>query len=149
MKATAKALKQFVGGFGIPAYTIGSIPDNVSAPYLVYPLVEPEWDQKTSFYIQGWYRTTSNSALVEKADQILREIGTGIILNTDSGYLVIYPETPLVQLMVQDDYRSFYINLSINAYQMPGYYPTPVQASEPESKPEETETPGSDPEEGE
>jgi hypothetical protein len=137
MKATAKALKSFVGGFGLPAYTSQSVPKDVTVPYLTYPLVEPEWTEKATFYIQGWFRSTSNAALVETADQIIKEIGTGITINTESGYLVIYPESPLVQLMNDGDYRSFYINLSINVYQMPGAYP------------EQTQTPGESPEEGE
>ena len=124
MRATAKALKQFVGGFGLPAYTIETVPKDVTAPYLTYPLTEPEWNQKATFYIQGWYRTTNNAELTAKADQIIKEIGTGITISTESGFLVIYPETPLVQMLVNGDYRSFYINLSINAYQVPGYYPT-------------------------
>ena len=137
MKALAKALKTFVGGFGLPAYTTDTVPDDVSAPYLVYPLKEPEWNQKTTWYIQGWFRTTSNDELTSTADEIVKEIGTGITITTDSGYLVIYPETPLVQLMTDGDYRSFYISLSINVFQMPGYYP-------------ENQTPGAtSPEEGE
>ena len=123
MRATAKAMKQFVGGFGLPAYTTQSVPKDGQVPYLVYPLTEPEWNQKTSWYIQGWFRSTSNAELTAKADQILREIGTGITINTESGYLVIYPESPLVQLMTDGDLRSFYINLSINVYQMPGGSP--------------------------
>lgn len=134
MRAVAKALKGFVGGFGLPAYMSQSVPDDVSAPYLVFPLVEPEWDKKATFYIQGWYRTTNNTDLVEKADEIIREIGTGITINTDSGYLVIYPESPLVQLTANGDYRSFYINLSINAYQMPGYFPEPQNTDTQESE---------------
>ena len=141
MRSLAKALKQFVGGFGLPAYTVQSVPKDVQVPYLVYPLTQPEWNQKATFYIQGWFRTTSNAELTAKADQILREIGTGITINMDSGYLVIYPETPLCQMMTDGDYRSFYINLSINVYQLPGYYPEPPE-------PEETE-PGESPEEGE
>lgn len=123
MRATAKALKEFVGGFGLPAYTTQSVPKDVQVPYLTYPLTEPEWNQKATWYIQGWYKSTSNAALAEKADQIISEIGTGITISTDSGFLVIYPETPLVQLMVDGDYRSFYINLSLNCYQMPGAFP--------------------------
>ena len=38
----------------------------------------------------------------------------------DGGYLVIWPETPLVQIMVDGNYRSAYINLSINTYHIPG-----------------------------
>ena len=121
MKTLAKALHDFVSGFGLPCYTLDTVPEDVQAPYLVYPLNEPEWSQKSSFYIQGWYRTKSNTELSEKADAILKAIGTGIRIQMDSGgYLVIYPETPLVQLLTDGDFRSFYINLSINSYQMPG-----------------------------
>ena len=120
MTAAAKALKSFVSGFGLPAYTNNSVPDDVQVPHLTYPLVEPEWNQKATFYIQGWFRTTSNAELTATADRIIREIGTGITINTESGFLVIYPETPLVQMNVDGDFRSFYINLSINVFQMPG-----------------------------
>lgn len=130
MRALAKALKTWVGSFGLPAYTIESVPKDVSVPYLTYPLNEPEWNRKATFYIQGWYRTTNNAELTAKADEIISEIGTGITLKTDSGYLVIYPESPLVQMMVNGDYRSFYINLSINNYQMPGAYPVTQTVSE-------------------
>lgn len=123
MKATAKALKTFVGGFGLPAYALGTVPDNVQAPYLVYPIVEPEWNQKATFYIQGWYRTTSYAELTAKADQIIREVGTGVTISTESGYLVIYPESPLCQISRDGDFASFYLNLSINSYQLPGAYP--------------------------
>ena len=136
MRATAKALKTFVSSFGLPAYTVGSVPDDVTVPYLVYPLNEPEWNQKATWYIQGWYRSSSNAALAEKADQIVSEIGAGIKLDTGVGYISIYPETPLVQLMTDGDYRSFYISLSINAYQMPGAFPV---AQEPGETQEEGE----------
>ena len=123
MRALAEALHGFVSGFGLPAYTLESVPEEVEVPYLTYPLKEPEWNQKTSFYIQGWFRSTSNQELSTTADQILQAIGTGVTIKTASGYLVIYPEQPLCQLMVNGDFRSFYINLSINSYQLPGAYP--------------------------
>lgn len=123
MRQTAKALKNFVGSFSLPAYATETVPKEVKLPYLTYPLIEPEWNQKATFYIQGWYRTTDYTEMLTKADEIIREIGTGITISTASGYIVIYPETPLVQTLVKDDIRSFYINLSLNAYQMPGAYP--------------------------
>ena len=123
MKAAAKALNQFFSSFGLPAYTAESVPEDVEAPYLVYPLIEPEWNQKASFYVQGWYRSTSNAELTAKADEIVSAIGTGRTIQTNSGFLVIYPESPLIQLNVNGDYRSFYINLSINVFQMPGAFP--------------------------
>ena len=122
MRQTARSIKSFVGGFDLPAYPNNAIPDDVQLPYLTYPLVEPEWNQKASFYIQGWYRTTDNTAMLEKADQILREIGTGLIISTEDGYIVIYPETPLLQVYDNNDdgTKSFYINLSLNSYHNPG-----------------------------
>ena len=123
MRATAKALHEFFSSFGLPAYTVESVPDDVQVPYLIYPLNEPEWDRKATFYVQGWYRTTSNAQLSAKAEEIVKEIGTGIRPYTGCGVISIYPDSPLVQLMTDGDYRSFYINLSINVYQMPGAYP--------------------------
>ena len=124
MRATAKTLKQFVGSFGLPAYMKGAVPEDVSVPYLVYPLVEPEWNQKATFYIQGWFYATDLTAIAEKADQIIQAIGEGVTLKTDSGgYVVIYPETPLIQIDSSGDYRTLYINLAINSYQMPGAFP--------------------------
>ena len=120
MRDTAKALKQFVGGFSLPAYALNTVPSNVDLPYLVYPIVEPEWDQTAPFYIQGYFRTTNYSTVLEKADEIASEIGTGIKIDMDHGYLVIYPDTPLIQTLVDGDVRSFYLNLSIKSYHMAG-----------------------------
>ena len=120
MTQTARAMKTFASSFGLPAYSMDTVPDDVTLPYITFPVKEPEWNQKTTWYLQGWYRTKSNAELVAKADEILREIGTGLIISMEGGYLVIYPETPLVQFIVDDDTRSFYLNLSINAYHSPG-----------------------------
>ena len=123
MRAVAKTIKTYLEGFGLPAYSLRSVPKDVNPPYLVFPVNLPEWNQKATFYIQGWYRTTSNEELFTKADEIIADIGVGKTIPMPGGYLVIYPESPLVQLDVDGDYRYFYINLSINAYQMPGAFP--------------------------
>ena len=120
MKRVAAALKTFAGSFNLPAYANGSVPDPVALPYITYPIVEPEWDKKASFYLQVWYRTTSNIDVLDKADAICEAIGTCKIIDIEGGHLVIYPESPLVQVMVDGDFRSAYINLSINAYHVPG-----------------------------
>ena len=122
MRSVAKALKTFVGSFDLPAYALNTVPKDVEVPYLTFPIVEPEWNQKATFYIQGYFRTTDYTALLEKADEIVGAIGTGRNIKLEHGYLVIYPDTPLIQTLVEDenDVRSFYINLSINAYHMPG-----------------------------
>ena len=63
----------------------------------------------------------SNLDSLAKADEIVAAIGEGIRLPIDGGYVVLWPETPLVQAMPPNgDVRPAYINLSINAYHMPG-----------------------------
>ena len=120
MYQAAAALKTFFSGFGLPAYAVGSVPDDVDLPYITYSMSVPEWNQKSSMYAQVWDRTRSNTTIITVADQINAEIGEGKTIPLEDGYLVIWPETPLIQIMVDGDYRSAYINLSINAYHMPG-----------------------------
>lgn len=120
MRETAKAIKTFASSFGLPAYTVDTVPDEITLPYLTYSLSQPEWDQKASFYIQGWYRSTSNTAMMTMADTILAEVGTGLTISTAHGYVVIYPDTPLVQTMVDGDIRSFILNFTLNSFHMPG-----------------------------
>lgn len=120
MRETAKALKTFFSGFGLPAYDEYSVPDDVALPYITYHLAEPEWNQKATMYAQIFDKTKSNTFLVEKADEIVSAIGLWKKIPLNGGYLVIWPETPLVQIMVEDDVRRAYINLSINSYHLPG-----------------------------
>lgn len=120
MVSTAKALYAFFSSFDIPAFTENTVPEDQGLPYITYSLTEPEWNQKASLYAQVWYRTKSNAIVNDKADEITAAIGTGLILPCDGGYIVIWPETPLTQIIVDGDVRRAYINLSINAYHMPG-----------------------------
>ena len=122
MIRTAQALTQFFGSFGIPAYNENSIPDDAEPPYITYPLREPEWNSKCTFWAIVYYRhKDSNLDSLTKADEIAAAIGTGIRLPIEGGYVVIWPETPLVQSMTPNgDIRPAYINLSLNAYHMPG-----------------------------
>ena len=121
MYNVAAALKTFFSGFGLPAYAENSVPDNVQLPYITYSMSVPEWNQKASMYAQVWDRTKSNTGIIEKADQITHAIGAdGKKIPIGGGYLVIWPESPLIQIMTDGDFRSAYINLSVNAYHLPG-----------------------------
>lgn len=120
MYQAAAALKTFFGGFDLPAYQEGSVPDEVELPYITFSLSVPEWNQKASMNAKVWDRTKSNAGIIRKADQITQAIGCGKNIPLDGGYLIIWPETPLIQIMVDGDYRAAYINLSINTYQLPG-----------------------------
>lgn len=122
MYKASEALKTFFSGFGLPAWSEDSVPDDEELPYITYSMSTPEWNQKSSMYARVWDRTRSNTRILQVADQITAAIGTTgkIIPMENVGYLVIWPETPLIQIMVDGDFRSAYINLSINAYQLPG-----------------------------
>lgn len=117
---TAATLKTFFSGFDLPAYTLESVPDEVTLPYITYPLYEPEWDEQTSFYVQVWYPKNQLAKLLAKADQITAAIGEGVKFSQPGGFVVIYPSTPLIQILTDEETQSAYINLSINAYHMPG-----------------------------
>ena len=120
MYRAAEALKTFYSGFGLPAYQEGSVPEDVSLPYISYSVSVPEWDQKASHFVRIWDRTKSNTGIIEKADQIAKAIGIRKRIAFDGGYLVIWPETPLTQIETDGDIRYAYMNLSINSYNLPG-----------------------------
>ena len=120
MLNTAASLKTFFGGFDLPAYTLQSVPDEVELPYITYLLVEPEWDQQANGYCQVWYPKNRLADLLAKADEIVGEIGLMKKIEQTGGYLVIRPETPVLQIMTDEYSQSAYINLTINTYHMPG-----------------------------
>ena len=122
MTQTAEALKSFFSGFGVPAYSETSVPDDIQLPYITYPMKEPEWAQPTSFYIVLWCRTKGYVTALTKADQILAAIGEGVRIETGSGWVVIRPDTPLMQEMKdnENDTKALYINLKLNAFHKAG-----------------------------
>ena len=120
MLNTAATLKAFFGGFGLPAYTLDSVPDEVELPYITYPLYEPEWDEQGNTYCQVWYPKKRLADLLTKADQIVAAIGTGKRFEQPGGIVMLYTTTPMIQILSDDGSQSAYINLIINAYHLPG-----------------------------
>ena len=120
MLKTAATLKTFFGSFDLPAYMDDSVPEYVSLPYITYPLIEPEWGEQASFYCQIWYKKKQLGNLLAKADALLKAIGEGIQFEQVGGYIVIYPSTPLIQVLTDEETDRAYINLIIRAYHIPG-----------------------------
>ena len=123
MRKAVQALDTYLNGFGLDAYAEDTVPDNAQFPYITYRVVDPEWHQKATFFIRVWYRTTSNAPVLEKADQITEDIGEAKRLPFEGGLLVLWPESPKVQVQVDPNDRNVryaYINLSLNSYHMPG-----------------------------
>ena len=115
---TAQALYSFWSGFGLPAYTVNTVPDEMTTPYITYSLTETEPLESSTHYAQIWYRSTSNTEILSKVDEVKAAIGNGVRIDCEGGYVVIRPATPLVQLMVDEDpeNRYAYINLQLNCY---------------------------------
>lgn len=120
MTAAMQAMYEFFAGFGLPAYAEGFVPDDAELPYITFSTPQSGLDQKASQYVRVWYEGTDNSVPAQKADAIIAAIGNGIMLTTDSGAVVIWPESPLVQVEKEEDGISdvcyAYINLSIKDY---------------------------------
>lgn len=120
MTATAAALFAFYSGFGIPAYTTDTVPDDAELPYITYLYAEPQYQSPVSHYCRIYMRTNSNMELLQKAGEVIRAIGDGVVFEHG---VVIRPETPLVQLLIDEanpDIRTAYINLQLNAFHTPG-----------------------------
>lgn len=117
---TAQALYEFWSGFDLPAYTVDTIPDDAEIPYITYSLTETEPLEAASHYAQVWYRSTSNLALLQKVDEIIRAVGDGVKIDCQGGYVVLRPSGPFVQLMVDQDpaNRYAYFNFQINCYHL-------------------------------
>lgn len=119
MYAVAQALSQWFTQFELPVYLRNDIPDDAAAPYITIAMNVPEWDKKASFPVTVWYRTKSNLAPMQKSDQIVAAVGSGIRIPCTDGEIVLYPDNPLQQPMVDGDYRSIYMLFTINAYHLP------------------------------
>lgn len=120
MKAAAAQLKLFFSGFGLPAYARDDVPDEVPLPYIAYDLVEPRWDQLGNMSCQVYYKKKSLEELLDKADEIVAEIGEGLEITLSSGYLMLYVGQPAQQKMSDEYTESIYISLLINGYHQPG-----------------------------
>lgn len=120
MMSTVSALVEWFTQFGIPVYQEGDVPDDAEAPYITLPIKEPEWDRQTAYHFMVWYKSTSNLALIQKADEIVAAVGVGVRIPCQGGVLVLWPDTPLMQEQLDGDYRGMYISLILNAYHMPG-----------------------------
>lgn len=118
MMNTARALYDFWAGFGLPAYTTMTVPDDAALPYITYSLVESEPLQSATHYAQVFYRATDNAALTDKVDEIKAAIGDGCRLPCEGGLVALRPASPYVQVMADEkpERRYAYINLQINCY---------------------------------
>ena len=120
MTSTMTALFGWLRQFGLPVYDENDVPEDAELPYITAPSKDPAWDEKATYYIEAWYYTKSNAPVADKADEIAAAIGTGVRIPCAGGLLVLWPETPLTQIIVEGNVRRAYINCLLNAYHCPG-----------------------------
>lgn len=117
MTEVAKALKAFYSGFGLPAYTEDSVPDDVKLPYITYTAVQSDVFSNATHQCRVWYEGTGYANVSAKADEIIAAIGQGVKLKAGRGFVCIYPGSPLAQMQPADDKtRIVYINLELRSY---------------------------------
>lgn len=113
------AIYQFLSGFGIPAYTSTSVPDDAAYPYLTYDLViGGEWNSgEVSMPVNVWYRTESEAAPNSKVRQMGAALhGGGVQVPCDGGVLWIKKGSPWAQAVREEGdnmVKRRYVNLDI------------------------------------
>ena len=118
MMDTARALKSFYSGFGLPAYSENDVPFDAELPYITYSVVTPGYLEASTHQARVWYRDTTPTNAYAKADEIVAAIGDGILLFSS---VCLRPGTPLMQKQpTEDTMQVIYINLQINSYHMIG-----------------------------
>lgn len=104
MKEIAKALNTFWNQFGVPAYAEGNVPDDVALPYIVFPIIQPNWRSQMVYQPQIWDRSSSFETITGIIDQVSNAIGEGLELELDNnkGYVFLFRENNFAQFTPAD-----------------------------------------------
>lgn len=112
----AQALHSFWSSFGIPAYDTSTVPDEAELPYITYDVAMDHIDRQVQLTASIWYRSTSWTAISQKADLIAEAIGDGgKLLKVDGGYIYIFQGSPFAQRMADEDEAIRRIYLMVTA----------------------------------
>lgn len=113
------AIYQFMGSFGIPAYTSSSVPEDAEFPYITYELVQGEWmEGEVNVPVNVWYRTDSEAAPNAKVREMFVRIGRGgTVVHCDDGMLWIKRGSPWAQAVTiegeDEKVKRRYVNVNI------------------------------------
>ena len=117
---TARALYQFFSGFGLPAYAKNNVPDGAETPYITYEIKRPAPLSKCLLHAWIWYRGTTMTDVLQKAQEIEAAIGDeGITLPTPGGFVALFldDDTPFAQEQSDPDrtLRVLYLTMILHA----------------------------------
>lgn len=109
-----QAQDQFWNSFGIPAYDVNSVPEDVVMPYITYTAVVSGFEKVVLLNASIWYSSTSWAAISQKADEIAQAVKDyKLILLDDHQYMFLTQGSPFAQRMpdAQDRVKRIYINI--------------------------------------
>lgn len=86
----AGALQKFFASFGLDAYPINAVPNDVTFPYLTYENEIASQGRSVNPTVNLWFYTESEAIPNEKADEISKAIGLGTSISCDDGAIYIY-----------------------------------------------------------
>lgn len=94
-----EVINEFLSGFNMPAYAVGSVPSTPEFPYLTYQLLTGDFmSGEMAMEVNLWFYTASEAAPDLKADEIKAAIGYGgKMLVYDGGALWIKRGSPWCQ----------------------------------------------------
>lgn len=112
------ALHQFFNSFGIPGYTISSVPDDATFPWLTYELVTGAIENgENSVTVNLWYYGEMEALPNAKAQEISETIGYGgLTMPVDGGYIWIKRGTPWCQNLRDEtdgNIKRRYLNVTV------------------------------------
>lgn len=111
------ALKQFFSSFGLRAYPVSAVPDDVEFPYLTYEAPVSAWaDGEVGITVNLWYFTSQESPPNAKARELSEAIGQGgKLIPCDGGYIWLKRGSPFSQPLRDEadvNIKRRYINIS-------------------------------------
>lgn len=106
-----RTLVAFWGSFGIPAYDVGSVPDNAQMPYITFEVARDSFGAEIALTASVWYRSTSWEGIEQTVEAITQRIGRGgIILD----HIWLKRGTPWAQRLPDEDdsVRRYMLNIT-------------------------------------
>lgn len=118
-----QALNAFWNSFTIPAYDENSVPDGTPMPYITYGGATDSWDYPVPIIASIWYRSTSWTAISQKAEEIAKAIAENgyYITPIEGGYMAIWKNNVFAQRMTDPDDSVRRILLSVTVEYLTAY----------------------------
>lgn len=114
------ALQAFWGCHGLPAYDIGTVPEDAVMPYITYDVATDSLGTVLSLSGSLWYNSLSWNDISDKAEEIAQYIATmdPPTIEIDGGRLYVTMGAPFAQRITDPDpfIRRVLININVEFF---------------------------------